>query len=214
MHPFFDIVFILFRRRHLIFIIPLARLCLMCYTRRMRTQTYTSEKATLQLMSIVTNGVKHNARLAEIATALRTVIDSYGALNRRERARLFNNAYNYARRLKASGDEWTRILASRTAYDSFMSVSRRVLASSDSRNKRIALGKAMTQFEHDYGYEPVFYACSYHSNCSCGHDDYQGKIYVDIALLIEFVRHTFNHCWRCNFISSALYNQAGSRTRS
>lgn len=130
-------------------------------------------------MSIVTNGVKHNARLAEIATALRTVIDSYGGLNRRERARLFNNAYNYSRRLKASGDGWTRILASRTAYDSFMSASRRVLASSDSRNKRIALGKAMTQFEHDYGYEPVFYACSYHSNCSCGHDDYQGKIYVD-----------------------------------
>lgn len=151
----------------------------MCYTRRMRTQTYTSEKATLQLMSLVTNGVKHNARLAEIATALRTVIDSYGGLNRRERARLFNNAYNYTRRLKASGDGWTRVIASRTAYDSFMSVSRRVLASSDSRNKRIALGKAMTQFENDYGYEPVFYACSYHSNCSCGHDDYQGKIYVD-----------------------------------
>ena len=79
-------------------------------------------------MSIVTNGVKHNARLAEIATALRTVIDSYGGLNRRERARLFNNAYNYARRLKASGDEWTRILAARTAYDSFTPVSRRVLA--------------------------------------------------------------------------------------
>lgn len=151
----------------------------MWYTRRMRTQTYTSEKATLQLMSIVTNGVKHKARLAEIATALRTVIDSYGGLNRRERARLFNNAYNYARRLKASDDNWTCVLASRTAYDSFMSTSRRVLASSDSRQKRIALGKAMTQFEHDYGYEPVFYACSYHSNCSCGHDDYQGKIYID-----------------------------------
>lgn len=142
----------------------------------MRKQAYTPQKATTQLMAVIAKGVKENRRLSDIDDAIRTVVNSYVGLNRRERARLFRNASENARRVNARGiDE----LASRTAYDSFMSTSRKVMATSDTRNKMVTLSSDMADFENEKGYEPIFFACSYHSNCSCGHENFQGKIYVD-----------------------------------
>ena len=130
-------------------------------------------------MSATTRGVSKNHSLSQISRELRTIVNSYSGLNRRERALLYNNALNCTRRVKVSGQEWERVIASRTVYDSFMSASRRVDATFASRQKRIALGKAISAFENDFGSEPVFYLCSYHSNCSCGHEYLQGKVYVN-----------------------------------
>lgn len=149
----------------------------------MKLQAYTFEKATLQLMSVLTQGMKQERYLSEMDKAFRTIANSYDGLNRRERSRLFTVAYNNARRAKAvarRGDgEWERYIASRTVYDAFVSTARTVDASFSARQKRIALGKAISDYESKYESEPIFYLCSYHSNCSCGHDTYQGKIYVD-----------------------------------
>ena len=127
-------------------------------------------------MAVIAKGVNENRRLSDIDDAIRTVVNSYVGLNRRERARLFRNASENARRVKARGiDE----LASRTAYDSFMSTSRKVMATSDTRNKMVTLSSDLADFQNEKGYEPICFACSYHSNCSCGHENLQGKIYVD-----------------------------------
>lgn len=146
----------------------------------MRTQTFKFGKATFQLMGSVVKQIagNRNCTLTQISRELRTIVNSYSGLNRRERASLYNNAFNCARRIKASGQDWERTIASRPVYDSFMAMSRRVDASFASRQKRIALGKAISDYENQHGTEPVFYLCSYHSNCSCGHEHLQGKIYV------------------------------------
>lgn len=143
----------------------------------MRIQNYTPQKATIQLMTVVTQGVAKNRRLSDIDDALRTVVNSYAGLNRKERARLMRNAKAAARKAKAVGS--VDVLASRTVYDSFMSTSRNVYATANNRGKMTQLSSDITDFENERGYEPIFYACSYHSNCSCGHENYQGKIYVD-----------------------------------
>lgn len=132
-------------------------------------------------MSVVVNGLNTNRRLVDINSDLRAVVNSYNGLNRNERARLFNTAYAIARRGRSSGspDNWQRIMSSRTVYDAFASASRRVNSTSASRHKHSALGKAISDFETDNGTEPIFFVCSYHSNCAKDHSDYQGKVYVD-----------------------------------
>lgn len=69
----------------------------------MRKQAYTPQKATTQLMAVIAKGVNENRRLSDIDDAIRTVVNSYVGLNRRERARLFRNASENARRVKARG---------------------------------------------------------------------------------------------------------------
>ena len=43
-------------------------------------------------MAVIAKGVNENRRLSDIDDAIRTVVNSYVGLNRRERARLFRNA--------------------------------------------------------------------------------------------------------------------------
>lgn len=146
----------------------------------MRRQTFSATKATQQLMSAVVSGVKSNHRISDIALNIRTIVNSFNGLKRNERSKLYNNALNLARRAKASGKDWTRVVASSgTAYDPLMSISRRVDASVSLRRKHSTLGADISNFENENGYEPIFYVCSYHSNCAKDHSDYQGKIYID-----------------------------------
>lgn len=135
---------------------------------------YESERATVQLMAVVADGLEKNRRLADIGLALRRLVNSYGGLTRNERAKLFNVAYTEARRGRAS-KSGAECLATRTAYDQFIRATRRVERRLNARRKHSALGKAMADFDGD----PIFFVCSTHTNCAEDHLEYQGKVYID-----------------------------------
>lgn len=144
----------------------------------MRAQTYSSKKAITQLLGVVVDGLNSKSSLYHINANIRTVVNSYKGLTKNERARLFSTASSVAHKGKAS-DDWQRFIATRTVYDGFVSASRKVEATSTSRHKRNTLANDISDFKNVNGYEPIFYACSYHSNPARDHADYQGKIYID-----------------------------------
>lgn len=122
---------------------------------------------------MVAKGVANGVPMQKFQTSLKSEISRYYGLTRKERAQIYNYAYDLTRKMKAYKKMgcWEQMFSRREVFDGFNRITRRIEADIDLRWRRF-----QTRVALDSG---IFFMCSVHQNCAEDHQDLQGKIYVN-----------------------------------
>lgn len=122
--------------------------------------------------SYITRALERGDNLQRISESLRGLVNSYSGLNRNERYRLYSSVYTVCRAARSSGD-WRYTLSLRKNFDSVLTTSRKVKASSELRHKRQETRAALRDED------TIFFLCSKHSNPAKDHAEWQNKVFYD-----------------------------------
>lgn len=122
--------------------------------------------------SYITRALERGDNLQRISESLRGLVNTYEGLNRNERYRLYSSVYTVCRAARSSGD-WRYTLSLRKNFDSVLTTSRKVKASSELRHKRQETRAALRDED------TIFFLCSKHSNPAKDHAEWQNKIFYD-----------------------------------